>query len=40
MSPLAHPPIRQMAIDETKKRGDPVCAIALALVYLADVIAI
>ena len=31
--------IRQQAIDETKKQGDPQNAIALAIIYLADVIA-
>ncbi len=31
--------IRQQAIDETKKHGDPQNAIALAIIYLADVIA-
>ena len=30
---------RQQAIDETKKQGDPQNAIALSIVYLADVIA-
>ena len=30
---------RQRAIDETKARGNPTAAIALAIVYLADTIA-
>ncbi len=30
---------RQQAIDETKRHGNPQNAIALAIVYLADVIA-
>ena len=30
---------RQQAIDETKKHGNPQNAIALAIIYLADVIA-
>ena len=30
--------IRQQAIDETKQRGDPLRAVALAIVYLADVV--
>ena len=29
----------QQAIDETKKHGNPQNAIALAIIYLADVIA-
>jgi len=36
---LQRPGIRQQAIDETSKRGTPLNAIALAIIYLADVIA-
>lgn len=30
--------VRQEAIDETKRAGDPQKAIALAIIYLADVV--
>jgi hypothetical protein len=39
LKPVQLSSIRQQAIDETKKRGDPERAIALAIVYLADTIA-
>ena len=33
-----HSFLKQQAIDETKRRGDPLKAIALALLYLAEAI--